>query len=103
MKSYHWRPRHAGPDAHPVSFYFDDVLNGEALLHLPSEVGYVETGTFVRSTGVEVRGYEVRLPARALGEFGLIYVRERVHDALSVVMCDALETSEVTRDDEPDD
>lgn len=98
VRTFHWRPSHATPDAEPITVHYPADFNGDALMYLPLEVGHVERGTLLQSDGAEgSRVYAIRVPARALGQFGLLYVRGRVEEALG------RRAEEVTNGDESAD
>lgn len=81
MKNFTWRPTE-NPDAHAVMMTCDDEYAGVAILRIPVDVGDVRRTTLVNRSGDEFEVYEVHLPARALGEFGVRIAHERVGQLL---------------------
>lgn len=77
MKRLTWRSID-DPTAHAVTLTCDDEYAGTAILRIPVTDADVHRTTLVDRDGVEFEIYEVHLPARALGEFGIRIAHDRV-------------------------
>lgn len=93
--AFTWHPRDAS-GADPLTIYHDEDYAGYAVLHVPHELlGEARDVTLTRPSGEHYVAVELRLPARALAEFGLRAARDRVEVILERLL-DDLDSTEVT-------
>lgn len=95
LATFAWRPE-TDPTSDPVVFHHAADYAGYAVLHVPPAfVGPARDVTLVRRDGTQYVAVELRLPVRALAEFGLHVAADRVGAVLRGLLAH-LELDEVT-------
>ena len=79
---FRWTPAHAEPPVEPVEIHYNPQFHGDALLLLPTDVGVVALEKVRLDSGEEIDVYAIRVPVRALAEFGRLYLRMRITTAI---------------------
>ena len=69
-------------EVHPITLTVDDEYAEVAELRVPTRCGSVFQQSVINRRGVEYEVYVIRLPARALAEFGLRLAHDRISATL---------------------